>query len=181
MSDLFSLVPEAVHGWTIRLWKSHHVLKTSNRRHSGSLSAFIRGAGEGALGQVQSAVGFSKRLISDPAFTDNVAPTINMFRVMFPDADKALNESYDDFGKQLSSAVEYIKPEAGSQGIAARVIHGLGQFAPAIGASVIGGPVVGAAAAAGSTYEQAYQMLWQRVLTNRPHAPWQLNKADSMR
>lgn len=158
MSDLFSLVPEG------QAWLDNQAMEKPSRPEDfepsafqGSLSAFIRGAGEGALGQVQSAVGFSKRLISDPAFTDNVAPTINMFRVMFPDADKALNESYDDFGKQLSSAREYIKPEAGSQGIAAQVIHGLGQFAPAIGASVIGGPVVGAAAAAGSTYEQAYQ------------------------
>ncbi|EIW8601771.1 TPA: hypothetical protein MCG79_000901 [Klebsiella pneumoniae] len=158
MSDLFSLVPEG------QAWLDNQAQEKPSRPEDfdpsafqGSLSAFIRGAGEGALGQVQSAVGFSKRLISDPAFTDNVAPTINMFRVMFPDADKALNESYDYFGKQLSSAREYIKPEAGSQGMAAQVIHGLGQFAPAIGASVIGGPVVGAAAAAGSTYEQSYQ------------------------
>ncbi len=158
MSDLFSLVPEG------QAWLDNQAMEKPSRPEDfepsafqGGASAFFRGAGEGALGLAQSAVGFSKRLISDPAFTDNVAPTINMFRVMFPDADKALNESYDDFGKQLSSAREYIKPEAGSQGMAAQVIHGLGQFAPAIGASVIGGPVVGAAAAAGSTYEQAYQ------------------------
>lgn len=158
MSDLFSLVPEG------QAWLDNQAMENPSRPEDfepsafqGGASAFFRGAGEGALGLAQSAVGFSKRLISDPAFTDNVAPTINMFRVMFPDADKALNESYDDFGKQLSSAREYIKPEAGSQGMAAQVIHGLGQFAPAIGASVIGGPVVGAAAAAGSTYEQAYQ------------------------
>ena len=158
MSDLFSLVPEG------QAWLDNQAMEKPSRPEDfepsafqGGASAFFRGAGEGALGLAQSAVGFSKRLISDPAFTDNVAPTINMFRVMFPDADKALNESYDDFGKQLSSAREYIKPDAGSQGMAAQVIHGLGQFAPAIGASVIGGPVVGAAAAAGSTYEQAYQ------------------------
>lgn len=158
MSDLFSLVPEG------QAWLDNQAMEKPSRPEDfepsafqGGASAFFRGAGEGALGLAQSAVGFSKRLISDQAFTDNVAPTINMFRVMFPDADKALNESYDDFGKQLSSAREYIKPEAGSQGMAAQVIHGLGQFAPAIGASVIGGPVVGAAAAAGSTYEQTYQ------------------------
>ncbi|HBT3661162.1 TPA: hypothetical protein MBH96_002718 [Klebsiella pneumoniae] len=158
MSDLFSLVPEG------QAWLDNQAMENPSRHEDfepsafhGGASAFFRGAGEGALGLAQSAVGFSKRLISDPAFTDNVAPTINMFRVMFPDADKALNESYDDFGKQLSSAREYIKPEAGSQGMAAQVIHGLGQFAPAIGASVIGGPVVGAATAAGSTYEQSYQ------------------------
>lgn len=158
MSDLFSLIPEG------QAWLDNQAMEKPSRPEDfepsafhGGASAFFRGAGEGALGLAQSAVGFSKRLISDPAFTDNVAPTINMFRVMFPDADKALNESYDDFGKQLSSAREYIKPEAGSQGMAAQVIHGLGQFAPAIGASVIGGPVVGAAAAAGSTYEQTYQ------------------------
>ncbi len=158
MSDLFSLVPEG------QAWLDNQAMEKPSRPEDfepsafqGGASAFFRGAGEGALGLAQSAVGFNKRLISDPAFTDNVAPTINMFRVMFPDADKALNESYDDFGKQLSSAREYIKPEAGSQGMAAQVIHGLGQFAPAIGASVIGGPVVGAATAAGSTYEQSYQ------------------------
>ncbi|HCT2314393.1 TPA: hypothetical protein OTQ90_003164 [Klebsiella pneumoniae] len=158
MSDLFSLVPEG------QAWLDNQAMEKPSRPEDfepsafqGGASAFFRGAGEGALGLAQSPVGFSKRLISDPAFTDNVAPTINMFRVMFPDADKALNESYDDFGKQLSSAREYIKPDAGSQGMAAQVIHGLGQFAPAIGASVIGGPVVGAATAAGSTYEQSYQ------------------------
>lgn len=158
MSDLFSLAPEG------QVWLDNQAKEKPSRPEDfdpsafqGGASAFFRGAGEGAVGLAQSAVGFSKRLISDPAFTDNIAPTINMFRVMFPDADKALNESYDDFGKQLSNAREYIKPEAGSQGMAAQVIHGLGQFAPAIGASVIGGPVVGAAAAAGSTYEQAYQ------------------------
>ncbi|HBX7713676.1 TPA: hypothetical protein MIG21_10095 [Klebsiella pneumoniae] len=158
MSDLFSLVPEG------QAWLDNQAMEKPSRPEDfepsafqGGASAFFRGAGEGALGLAQSAVGFSKRLISDPAFTDNVAPTINMFRVMFPDADKALNESYDDFDKQLSSAREYIKPDAGSQGMAAQVIHGLGQFAPAIGASVIGGPVVGAATAAGSTYEQSYQ------------------------
>lgn len=158
MSDLFSLAPEG------QAWLDNQAQEKPSRPEDfdpsafqGGASAFFRGAGEGALGLAQSAAGFSKRLISDPAFTDNVAPTINMFRVMFPDADKALNEAYDDFGKQLNSAREYIKPEAGSQGMAAQVIHGLGQFAPAIGASVIGGPVVGAAAAAGSTYEQTYQ------------------------
>lgn len=158
MSDLFSLVPEG------QAWLDDQAQEKPSRPEDfdpsafqGGASAFLRGAGEAVIGQAQTAVGFSKRLISDPAFTDNVAPTINIFRVMFPDADKALNESYDDFGKQLSSAREYIKPEAGSQGMAAQVIHGLGQFAPAIGASVIGGPVVGAATAAGSTYEQAYQ------------------------
>ncbi|HGW2956444.1 TPA: hypothetical protein ACNP37_005193 [Raoultella ornithinolytica] len=158
MSDLFSLVPEG------QAWLDNQAQEKPSRPEDfdpsafqGGASAFFRGAGEGALGLAQSAAGFSKRLISDPAFTDNVAPTINMFRVMFPDADKALNESYDDFSKELNSAREYIKPEAGSQGMAAQVIHGLGQFAPAIGASVIGGPVVGAATAAGSTYEQAYQ------------------------
>lgn len=158
MSDLFSLAPEG------QAWLDNQAQEKPSRPEDfdpsafqGGASAFFRGAGEGALGLAQSAAGFSKRLISDPAFTDNVAPTINMFRVMFPDADKALNEAYDDFGKQLNSAREYIKPEAGSQGMAAQVIHGLGQFAPAIGASVIGGPVVGAATAAGSTYEQAYQ------------------------
>ncbi|MCS5960833.1 hypothetical protein LNP74_19580 [Klebsiella pneumoniae subsp. pneumoniae] len=107
MSDPFSLVPEG------QAWLDNQAQEKPSRPEDfdpsafqGVCLAFIRGAGEGALGQVQSAVGFSKRLISDPAFTDNVAPTINMFRVMFPDADKALNESYDYFGKQLSSARE---------------------------------------------------------------------------
>ena len=50
-----------------------------------------------------------------------------------------------------------MKPDAGSQGTAAEVLYGLGQFAPAIGASIIGGPTVGAATAFGSTYEQSYQ------------------------
>lgn len=111
----------------------------------------------GTIGLAQSAVGFSKRLISDPAFTADVAPTVNIFRVMFPDADKTLNDTYDTIGKQLQEMLGYVKPDAGSQGTAAEVLYGLGQFAPAIGASIIGGPTVGAATAFGSTYEQSYQ------------------------
>lgn len=127
------------------------------RRFRGSISAPVRGVAEGTIGLAQSAVGFSKRLISDPAFTADVAPTVNIFRVMFPDADKALNDTYDTIGKQLQGARGYVKPDAGSQGTAAEVLYGLGQFAPAIGASIIGGPTVGAATAFGSTYEQSYQ------------------------
>lgn len=82
---------------------------------------------------------------------------MNIFRIMFPDADKALNDTYDTIGKQLQGARGYVKPDAGSQGTAAEVLYGLGQFAPAIGASIIGGPTVGAATAFGSTYEQSYQ------------------------
>jgi hypothetical protein len=117
----------------------------------------VRGVAEGTLGLAQSAVGFSKRLISDPAFTADVAPTVNIFRVMFPDADKALNDTYDTIGKQLQDARGYVKPDAGSQGTAAEVLYGLGQFVPAIGATIVGGPTVGAATAFSSTYEQSYQ------------------------
>lgn len=82
----------------------------------GSGTALLSGVAEGALGLAQSAVGFSKRLISDPAFTADVAPTVNIFREMFPDADKTLNDTYDTIGKQLQDARSYVKPDAGSQG-----------------------------------------------------------------
>lgn len=123
----------------------------------GSIAAPVRGVAEGTLGLAQSAVGFSKRLISDPAFTADIAPTVNIFRVMFPDADKTLNDTYDTIGKQLQDARGYVKPDAGSQGTAAEVLYGLGQFVPAIGATIVGGPTVGAATAFSSTYEQSYQ------------------------
>ncbi|EML7012498.1 TPA: hypothetical protein MYM52_000113 [Klebsiella pneumoniae] len=158
MADVFSLAPEG------QAWTDDKTTANPARPEDydptffqGSISAPVRGVAEGTIGLAQSAVGFSKRLISDPAFTADVAPTVNIFRIMFPDADKALNDTYDTIGKQLHGARGYVKPDAGSQGTAAEVLYGLGQFAPAIGASIIGGPTVGAATAFGSTYEQSYQ------------------------
>ncbi|HFE3710526.1 TPA: hypothetical protein ACF3KM_004939 [Klebsiella quasipneumoniae subsp. quasipneumoniae] len=158
MADVFSLAPEG------QAWTDDKTTANPARPEDydptffqGSISAPVRGVAEGTIGLAQSAVGFSKRLISDPAFTADVAPTVNIFRVMFPNADKALNDTYDTIGKQLQGARGYVKPDAGSQGTAAEVLYGLGQFAPAIGASIIGGPTVGAATAFGSTYEQSYQ------------------------
>ncbi|EJJ1122521.1 hypothetical protein NIO06_000174 [Escherichia coli] len=158
MSDVFSLAPEG------QAWTDDKTAANPTRPEDyeptffqGSIAAPVRGVAEGTLGLAQSAVGFSKRLISDPAFTADVAPTVNIFRVMFPDADKALNDTYDTIGKQLQDARGYVKPDAGSQGTAAEVLYGLGQFVPAIGATIVGGPAVGAATAFSSTYEQSYQ------------------------
>lgn len=158
MSDVFSLAPEG------QAWTNDKTAANPARPEDyeptffqGSIAAPVRGVAEGTLGLAQSAVGFSKRLISDPAFTADVAPTVNIFRVMFPDADKALNETYDTIGKQLQDARGYVKPDAGSQGTAAEVLYGLGQFVPAIGATIVVGPTVGAATAFSSTYEQSYQ------------------------
>ncbi|HDC4563205.1 TPA: hypothetical protein O8T86_002037 [Enterobacter asburiae] len=158
MSDVFSLAPEG------QAWTNDKTAANPARPEDyeptffqGSIAAPVRGVAEGTLGLAQSAVGFSKRLISDPAFTADVAPTVNIFRVMFPDADKALNETFDTIGKQLQDARGYVKPDAGSQGTAAEVLYGLGQFVPAIGATIVGGPTVGAATAFSSTYEQSYQ------------------------
>lgn len=158
MSDVFSLAPEG------QAWTDDKTTANPARQEDydptlfqGGVSALPRGIAEGTVGLGQSAVGFSKRLISDPAFADTLAPTVNMFRVMFPDADKTLNETYDTMGKQLKDAREYVKPDAGSQGTAASVLHGLGQFIPAIGATAVGGPVVGGSVAFGTTYEQAAQ------------------------
>lgn len=158
MSDVFSLAPEG------QAWTDDKTAANPARPEDyeptffqGSISAPVRGVAEGTIGLAQSAVGFSKRLISDPAFTADVAPTVNIFRVMFPDADKTLNDTYDTIGKQLQDARGYVKPDAGSQGTAAEVLYGLGQFVPAIGATIVGGPTVGAATAFSSTYEQSYQ------------------------
>ncbi|EFR2126078.1 hypothetical protein HZM71_000764 [Salmonella enterica] len=158
MADVFSLAPEG------QVWTDDKTASNPARPEDyeptffqGSIAAPVRGVAEGTLGLAQSAVGFSKRLISDPAFTADVALTVNIFRVMFPDADKALNDTYDTIGKQLKDARGYVKPDAGSQGTAAEVLYGLGQFVPAIGATIVGGPTVGAATAFSSTYEQSYQ------------------------
>lgn len=158
MSDVFSLAPEG-QAWTDDKTASNPARPEDYEPtfFQGSIAAPVRGVAEGTLGLAQSAVGFSKRLISDPAFTASVAPTVNIFRVMFPDADKTLNDTYDTIGKQLQDARGYVKPDAGSQGTAAEVLYGLGQFVPAIGATIVGGPTVGAATAFGSTYEQSYQ------------------------
>ncbi|HCT8099124.1 TPA: hypothetical protein OT929_001254 [Enterobacter hormaechei] len=158
MSDVFSLAPEG-QAWTYDKAAANPARPEDYEPtfFQGSIAAPVRGVAEGTLGLAQSAVGFSKRLISDPAFTADVAPTVNIFRVMFPDADKALNDTYDTIGKQLQDARGYVKPDAGSQGTAAEVLYGLGQFVPAIGATIVGGPAVGAATAFSSTYEQSYQ------------------------
>lgn len=158
MADVFSLAPEG-QAWTDDKTNANPARPEDYEPtfFQGSIAAPVRGVAEGTIGLAQSAVGFSKRLISDPAFTADVAPTVNIFRVMFPDADKSLNDTYDTVGKQLQSARGYVKPDAGSQGTAAEVLYGLGQFAPAIGATIIGGPTVGAATAFGSSYEQSYQ------------------------
>ncbi|MCA7282752.1 hypothetical protein LE058_17220 [Escherichia coli] len=158
MSDVFSLAPEG-QAWTDDKTNANPARPEDYEPtfFQGSIAAPVRGVAEGTIGLAQSAVGFSKRLISDPAFTADIAPTVNIFRVMFPDADKSLNDTYDTVGKQLQSARGYVKPDAGSQGTAAEVLYGLGQFAPAIGATIIGGPTVGAATAFGSSYEQSYQ------------------------
>lgn len=158
MSDVFSLAPEG-QAWTDDKTNANPARPEDYDPtfFQGSIAAPVRGVAEGTIGLAQSAVGFSKRLISDPAFTADIAPTVNIFRVMFPDADKSLNDTYDTVGKQLQSARGYVKPDAGSQGTAAEVLYGLGQFAPAIGATIIGGPTVGAATAFGSSYEQSYQ------------------------
>ncbi|KSX62258.1 hypothetical protein [Enterobacter sp. 50588862] len=158
MSDVFSLAPEG-QAWTDDKTASNPARPEDYEPtfFQGSIAAPVRGVAEGTLGLAQSAVGFSKRLISDPAFTADIAPTVNIFRVMFPDADKALNDTYDTIGKQLQDARGYVKPDAGSQGTAAEVLYGLGQFVPAIGATIVGGPTVGAATAFSSTYEQSYQ------------------------
>lgn len=158
MADVFSLAPEG------QAWTDDKTTANPARPEDydptffqGSVAAPVRGVAEGTIGLAQSAVGFSKRLISDPAFTADVAPTVNIFRVMFPDADKTLNDTYDTIGKQLQGARGYVKPDAGSQGTAAEVLYGLGQFVPAIGATIVGGPTAGAATAFGSSYEQSYQ------------------------
>lgn len=158
MTDVFSLAPEG------QAWTDDKTTANPARPEDyeptffqGSIAAPARGVAEGTIGLAQSAVGFSKRLISDPAFTADVAPTVNIFRVMFPDADKTLNDTYDTIGKQLQGARGYVKPDAGSQGTAAEVLYGLGQFVPAIGATIACGPAVGAATAFSSSYEQSYQ------------------------
>ncbi len=158
MSDVFSLAPEG------QAWIDDKTVANPARPEDydptpfqGFRTALLSGVAEGALGLAQSAVGFSKRLISDPAFTADVAPTVNIFREMFPDADKTLNDTYDTIGKQLQDARSYVKPDAGSQGMAAEVLNELGKFVPAIGTTMFGGPLIGAATAFSSTYEQSYQ------------------------
>ncbi|MEW5560604.1 hypothetical protein AB1287_10195 [Enterobacter asburiae] len=158
MADVFTLAPEG-QAWTDDKTAANPAKPEDYDPawYQGSVSAFPRGVAEGATGLAQSAVGFSKRLISDPALADAVAPTVNIFRVMFPDADKQLNETYDDLSSTLKDARAYVKPDPASQGTAAEVLNGLGQFVPAIGATIAGGPVLGASTAFGSTYEQSYQ------------------------
>ncbi|HGE6735239.1 TPA: hypothetical protein ACGCBI_002189 [Serratia marcescens] len=156
MSDVFSLVPEG------QAWTDYNA-KPANREDydpkffAGSLTAIPQGVASGAVGLGQTVTSFGKQLISDPDVMNQFAPSYGVVKALFPDADEALNDSYDKAASALTAAQKGVKPEANSQGTAAQVLYGLGQFVPAIGATIVGGPAAGGAVAFGSTYEPTRQ------------------------
>lgn len=156
MSDVFSLVPEG-QAWTDYNAKPANKEDYDPKFFSGSLTAFQHGAGSGAVGLGQTVTSFGKQLISDPDVMNQFAPSYGAVKALFPDADQALNSSYDSAASALTTAQKGVKPEANSQGIAAQVLYGLGQFVPAIGATIAAGPAAGGAVAFGSTYEPTRQ------------------------
>jgi hypothetical protein len=158
MADIFSLAPEG-QAWTDDAAKNNPARAEDYDPHffAGSLSALPRGVAEGTIGLAQTGVATSKKLISDPEYLQQFVPTYGVFKSLFPDADQQLNASYDNASKALSQAQAFVRPDANSQGFAAQTLEGLGQFGPAIGATVVGGPVAGATVAAGSTFEPARQ------------------------
>lgn len=158
MADIFDLAPEG-QAWTDDLshGKSAKPEDYDPTFFAGSLSAFPRGAAEGTVGLVQTVNAAGKEVVSDQQVMLQWAPTYGIFKSMFPGADEAINSAYDDNAKLLESSRQYIKPDPNTQGMAAQLLNGLGQFVPAIGTTVIGGPVAGGAVAFGSSFESTRQ------------------------
>ncbi|MFN1147028.1 hypothetical protein [Serratia liquefaciens] len=156
MSDVFSLVPEG-QAWTDYNAKPATKEDYDPKFFSGSLTAIPQGVASGTVGLGQTVTSFGKQLISDPDVMNQFAPSYGAVKALFPDADQALNSSYDSAAAALTAAQKGVKPEANSQGTAAQVLYGLGQFVPAIGATIAAGPAAGGAVAFGSTFEPTRQ------------------------
>lgn len=156
MSDVFSLVPEG-QAWTDYNAKPATKEDYDPRFFSGSLTAIPQGIASGTVGLGQTVTSFGKQLISDPDVMNQFAPSYGAVKVLFPDVDQALNDSYDSAATALTAAQKSVKPEANSQGTAAQVLYGLGQFVPAIGATIAAGPAAGGAVAFGGTFEPTRQ------------------------
>ncbi|MCC3733713.1 hypothetical protein LLS47_12320 [Rouxiella badensis] len=158
MADIFDLAPEG-QAWTDNL-SADNAAKPEDYDPSffaGSLSALPRGAAEGAIGLGQTITGFGKDIISDQKTMLELAPTYGILKSMFPGAAETLNSAYDTTAKSLEASRQAIKPDSSTQGTAATVLNELGKFIPAIGSTVIGGPVTGGSVAFGSTFEPVRQ------------------------
>lgn len=147
MSDLFSLAPEG------QAWADNQAADKPARPddydprwYAGSGSAFFRGAGEGTIGFGQSVAELAK-----------LSPTYSALRGDVPELDQVVDQNFNDIQKSLNDARNTIKPAPNSQGMAADILEGLGQFAPAIAATVVAGPVAGGGVAFGSSYEATRQ------------------------
>lgn len=147
MSDLFSLAPEG-QAWSNADAESNKAKPEDYdpRWYAGSGSAVFRGIAEGGVGLAQSTVELSK-----------LSPTYVELHAAFPELAAAVDQKFDGLQKSLNDSRLAVKPAPNSQGIAADVLEGLGIFAPAMGASMLGGPVAGGAVAFGSTYEPTRQ------------------------
>lgn len=158
MADIFSLAPEG-QAWTDDAAQDRAARPEDYEPGfmAGSVSALPRGIAEGTIGLLQSGVAADQKLISDPKYLQEFIPTYGAFKALFPDADQRINAAYDSTSKALAGARESIKPEPGTQGTAAQVLDGLGQFVPAMAVSVFAGPAAGGATAFGSTYEPSRQ------------------------
>jgi hypothetical protein len=158
MADIFDLAPEG-QAWTDNLSedKAARPEDYDPTFFSGSLSAFPRGAAEGTIGLGQTALTFANQLVDSQIAAYSPAPNINLLKLAYPGADQAMNDAYDSTTKSLESARQYVKPDATTQGTAAQILNGLGQFVPAMGATVVGGPVAGGAVAFGSSFEPTRQ------------------------
>lgn len=158
MADIFDLAPEG-QAWTDNLsdGKAARPEDYDPTFFAGSLSAFPRGVAEGTVGLGQTALTFANQLVDSQIAAYSPAPNVNLLKLAYPGADQAMNDAYDSTAKSLEAARQYIKPDGTTQGTAAQVLNGLGQFVPAIGATVVGGPVTGGAIAFGSSFEPTRQ------------------------
>lgn len=158
MADIFDLAPEG-QAWTDNLsgGKAARPEDYDPTFFAGSLSAFPRGVAEGTVGLGQTALTFANQLVDSQIAAYSPAPNVNLLKLAYPGADQAMNDAYDSTAKSLEAARQYIKPDGTTQGTAAQVLNDLGHFVPAIGATVVGGPVTGGAIAFGSSFEPTRQ------------------------
>lgn len=119
---------------------------------SGTLSAGPRGLIRGAMGLPETvASGYEK-------ITHDYEPVSDEKFYSFSYALKnSANRLFGGFVERAERSKEIIKPDALSQGTAAQVLQGVGEFTSSIVAAVATGPIGGGLHAFGTTYESVNQ------------------------
>lgn len=158
MSIAFDLAPEG-QAWNDYDAKPLNDDDLSTPFFSGSLTALPRGILKGAMGLPETvASGYEK-------LTHDYEPVSDENFYSFTYALKnSANRLFGGFVKSTEEAKEIIKPDAFSQGVAAQIMQGVGEFTPSIITAAATGGIGGGLHALGTTYESVNQdMLKQGV------------------